>query len=248
MPTPSLRAAAAALSVAVAGAAGAQAATPASPDVRAQDSRPVRDGDMGPMLGVRLGLGVPLGRTLEDARDGRPVPLSDDLKLAIPIWLDAGWRFAPWFTAAVYFQYARAALSDRAPLGQAACTAPGAHCSGGTTTRVGAELLFDLVPEGRFRPWLGVGTGYEWMGYDLGDATESGSIAFRGWEWVNVQAGLDLVTGRHAAFGPWAALALGEYTRADVKAPQFGLAADIQRTAAHLWLQLGVRGRFDVLM
>ena len=207
---------------------------------------PVRAMADGLTVGLRLGASVPMGSTLENASTGASAKLSDELRFAFPAWIEAGYRFERHLTAGLYFQYARAALSERAPLGQSSCSAGGAGCSGASATRLGAELLYGTSPGERWEPWFGVGTGYEWLGYDFRDSTGSGSISYRGWEWVNLQAGLDFVASSDAAFGPWVAVCVGEYSTARLESGGQSIDGDISRKAVHGWLQLGFRARFDL--
>jgi hypothetical protein len=196
-------------------------------------------------LGLRFGGSVPLGNTLENASTGQAAAFADELRFALPFLAEVGWRLHEHATLGIYGAYGRAALSTRAPLGQSGCSGAGAGCSGATSARLGLQVLVHAASSERWQPWAGVGSGYEWLGYDARDASGTGSVGYRGWEWLNLQAGVDVAAGPRFAIGPWSSLSVGEFTTAHLASGGQSLDVDIRSKAVHLWLQLGVRVRFE---
>ena len=103
----------------------------------------------------------------------------------------------------------------------------------------------------RIDPWFGGGFGYEWFGwsYGLSAGTQHVDVSTitRGFEFVNLQLGVDFPLSETAAIGPFFAFSLGEYAKASLKcsgdcsgdAPN--LSEDIHGRALHQWLFFGVR-------
>ena len=120
------------------------------------------------------------------------------------------------------------------------------------TIRVGVEALRSLPAWGRFTPWLGAGTGYEWT---QGEGEGAGfvqfpSMTYRGFEWLNLQAGADLPVGAKGTAGLFLQGSLGRYEAIDVDGTGDLLAAALQgpipEKALHGWLQLGIRGAWGL--
>lgn len=98
----------------------------------------------------------------------------------------------------------------------------------GSDWRVGGQLNYRLTPAGGFAPWLGVGAGWEWL-------RDGASID--GFDFM-VQGGADWRVGTNLAIGPFVAVTFGRFSNGD-------LPAGADKTF-HEWLQVGVKGSFDL--
>jgi len=185
-------------------------------------------------LGARISIALPMGSVSTDPTTG-PLLIDELVALSIPLQLDAGVTlFRRWFVGA-YVQYGWSVLQ----IGQ--CKA-GDSCEL-TGLRVGVQALFSLHDRGD-TPWAGIGTGYEWLftrysgpGYDT-------ELDVRGWEFVNLQAGYDVVVSPGWKVGPWISGSVGEFSRASRKDSGQATDQDIPNKAVHGWLQMGVKGSF----
>jgi hypothetical protein len=101
---------------------------------------------------------------------------------------------------------------------------------------------------------LGLGTGYEWLDFSLTafsntDPNSSRTVAFKwsttssGFQFVNVQAGVDLAPGNDKiiAFGPFVDFSVGQFSDLSCSGPLF---CSKGPTKTHEWLTLGIRGTF----
>ncbi len=105
----------------------------------------------------------------------------------------------------------------------------------------------DFLPLAKFRPWAGVGAGYEIAQYKLSDASGgSASISYRRWELANVQLGGDWVLTPKFRAGPFLALSLGQYDEVSIASGGASTDLPIAGKRLHEWLQLGLRGVFDL--
>src|SRR5262245_14477886 len=99
-------------------------------------------------FGLRLGYAVPMGSVAQGAN------LSDGISGAIPLVLEAGYRFTPNISAGVLLQYAVAQTKN---------------CSGCSASifRFGIQGIYNLRTGGSFDPWFGLGVGYEQMNLSI---------------------------------------------------------------------------------
>ena len=187
------------------------------------------------MLGVevamRIGVGLPLGNV-----DGVPGDrLDQTISPAVPLWLDLGWRFAQHWFAGGYAAFAPGGLGSALTFGCSACTV---H-----DTRLGAEVQYHLLPDLSLDPWIGGGIGYEWLGID----GPTSGVGTSGWEFLNLQGGLDYRLSTLIHVGPFAAFSLGQFDTASSSSPSVsGSSNAFRNKAPHQWLFLGLRLVFDV--
>jgi hypothetical protein len=174
-------------------------------------------------LGLRLGYAMPFG----DAAQG--ATLSDGISGAIPFVLEAGYRFTPNVTAGALFQYA--------PI-QAKNCPTGDTCSG-SVVRLGIQGLYNFRMPTVLDPWVGVGLGYEWLNLS---ETGQADASLSGFEFLNLQGGGDYRLAPQFALGPFISFSIARYGSAS----SGGTSIDIQQTAVHEWLQIGVRGTFSI--
>jgi outer membrane protein W len=190
---------------------------------------------------LRLGYGIPLGDAAGNAE------LSDGIAGQVPLILDIGYRITPMVFLGVYGQYGFAWLSDNYADG---CDATNASCSA-HDIRLGIEAQFHFQPLEKLDPWIGVGIGYEWAGLDVEVGNMEVDTTLSGFEFINLQAGLDIRVSEHFYVGPFLNFSIGQYSSASAScsggglcADQFGVNGDIDDKAVHEWLMLGVRAGF----
>jgi hypothetical protein len=191
------------------------------------------NGPRGLELGARLGYGLALGNIADK------VSLSDNVTGQIPLWIDAGYRITPNLYVGAYGQMAYTIVGDQGCTSEEKCTARDA--------KVGANVHYHFLPQGTFDPWVGVGAGYEWLTISGLDHGKDASATLRGFELLNLQVGGDYRLGQHAALGPYASFALGQYSQGSKATEgQPTVSGDVKNTAMHEWLTFGVRGVFDL--
>ena len=205
-------------------AAPAAAGEPAEPSVPATQFT----------LGARVSAALPMGSVLSDPGSS-PLLIDELVALSIPLQLDAGATLAGrWFVGA-YVQYGWNVLQ----VGQ--CKV-GQSCSL-TGLRVGVQALFSLRDRGD-TPWVGVGTGYEWLFTRYITAGVTNTLDVGGWEFVSLQAGYDVVVSPGWKVGPWISGSVAEFSRVSLKYDGQTTDGNIPNKAVHGWLQLGVKGTF----
>ena len=188
---------------------------------------------LGFALGARISAAFPMGSVLSDPGNG--TLLIDELvAISVPLQLDIGMTVhRRWFVGA-YGQYAWNVLQ----IGE--CKV-GQTCSM-TGLRLGVQATYSFRDHGG--PWVGLGTGWEWMFTSFSGPTFSTKVDVAGWEFVNFQAGWDVEVSPRWMVGPWISGSVGEFSWASRKGGQTD--AVIPNKALHGWLQIGVRGTFSL--
>lgn len=181
--------------------------------------------ESGLALGARVGYGIPVG----DAMSG--VSLGDVASGQVPVQLDADWRFDRSWRLGLYAQY------GFTPVAGASCPA-GADCSG-RNLRLGVQGAYAFSAGAG--PWVGAGLGVEWQLATVSQAGVENRLRLFGLELLNLQAGWDFRPARSFSLGPFASFSVGQYRTASS-----GGASQSLATAVHGWLQLGVRGAFEL--
>jgi opacity protein-like surface antigen len=201
--------------------------------------RPVGPATSGFSFGLRVGYGIPFGEAAEGS------DLSDTVKGSVPIFLDAGYRglgIANLYLG-VFGTWGPAFLSDTS------CPS-GASCSAGVL-RFGANARYHVAPLDTLDPYLGLGVGYEIVSFSAEASGKTVDGSYKGFEFVELQGGLDYKVTFAVRIGPFANFAIGQYSSGDFQIPngtggttQFS--GDIPKTSLHEWLILGVRGQYDL--
>lgn len=184
--------------------------------------------ESGPLVALRSGYGLPLGEAVAGSR------LSDAVGGQIPLWLDAGWRLDERLALALFAQYG---------FGSGMTCAGGASCTA-SVIRFGAEVLYRFLPQAAFGPWAGAGVGWEISRTKSSASGLETRSTFHGFEIVGLQAGGDWRASPRLTVGPWASLSLARYGSMETTT-SLGSQPDTSGKALHLWLQLGLMGRFD---
>ena len=180
-------------------------------------------------LGVRASAAFPMGDIANNAK------LSDAVKWQIPIQVDAMFGITPDLSVGVYGSYGFGFLGDQV---KDACDAFNVSCST-SGWRVGAQLAYafnQMSPT--FVPWVGVGTGWEWLKIKSSFGGVTSEATSNGWEYVNLQLGGDYKVTPKFAVGPFVQYSIGQFRTTE--------GTDIPDKATHEWLGVGLRGKFDI--
>jgi hypothetical protein len=191
-------------------------------------------------LGARLGFGLPLG----GATGGNGNDLSKVISNMFPIWLDAGYRILPNLYAGLYFMYGFGSVgSDFA--NNNGCNLPGGGCSV-HDTRFGVNGQYHFTIPGPLEPWAGVGFGFEWLGGSVSQGGASGGFGASGFEFIDLQGGLDFKVITNLDIGPFLSLSFAQYDNTSNDGPAGSNSQSIQNKALHEWLMFGVRGTYVI--
>jgi hypothetical protein len=183
-------------------------------------------------LDLKLGYALPVGdATLNN-------PLSDGISGALPIGIDARYKFTPNLSAGVYFQYAPAFVKN--------CD-PGTSCSA-SGVRLGIEAVYAFMPDAGFNPWVSLGTGWEWATFKQSAGGLDGSATLDGWEYFNIQVGGDFALSKMFSVGPYVGFSGGTYTTLSNSSGGTNASVSIPSAnrAFHGWFQFGVKGTVNL--
>ena len=199
--------------------------------------------DQGFEAGLRAGYGVPFGK----ATDAATRDMNEATSGILPLWVDIGYRLTPNVFAGAYFQYGIGFVSSEFP---DTCDTQGVDCST-SSIRLGGQVHYHFVPEGRADPWLGYGFGYEWWRLGEQTPTRELSVTARGFELANFQVGVDFYPEPHFYLGSFVSFSLDQFNSVDVTCSGTAATtcallgdADIQDKSVHQWLLFGIRGGF----
>jgi PEGA domain len=217
--------------------APAAAAAPASPPPAPPETEKASDRFATKFeLAFRVGVSLPLGTAVSGDQSPQflngATSLVDYASFLVPIGVDVGVRIGGVVFVGGYFQYGLLG----SPNGQF-CTGPPPtntqlSCSS-STVRVGGEILIHPLGNAPVDPWFGVGSGFEWL--TLSESTNTVNASFSGFEFFNLQLGIDFALGSVVRLGPYASFSMGSYTSFS---PQPTAGTD---SATHEWLTFGVR-------
>jgi hypothetical protein len=198
--------------------------------------------DSGFEAGLRVGYGLPFGELRADS------DLNDGISGQIPLWLDVGYRLNPALFLGGYVQYGFGFVGGA--IDESCDDTDGVDCSA-TDIRLGLQLHYHIAPRSTANPWLGLGVGYEWMSLGVEAGGDEAVFTSSGFEFINLQAGLDFGLADHLFAGPFISLSLGQYDEVSVDCDgaicsTLGRAGDaeIEDTATHGWFVLGVRATY----
>ena len=187
-------------------------------------------------LGARLGYGLAMGEVFEDVDQG------DFLSGQLPLQLDLGYRVNPALTVGGYFAFGLGRVGDTY---EEDCDFDGVDCTG-RVYRLGIQLDYRFAGPSA-TPWIGAGIGYEWASFEIEEGDAYLRSSFKGFEFLNLQGGVEWKTSAQFSIGPFAMLSLARYASGEVESNVLPEGSgDIEDKSFHQWLQLGVRGRFDL--
>jgi hypothetical protein len=120
--------------------------------------------------------------------------------------------------------------------------------------RLGGQVHYHFMPWEAVDPWIGAGIGYEWLSvsasqsFTFAGVTQSieASSTVHGFEFVNLQGGVDFLPSEGTTFGlgPFVALSIAKYSNGSAEVNGEKTSGDVQNASVHEWLTLGVRGTF----
>ncbi len=161
--------------------------------------------------------------------------MKDAMPSQIPLQFDAMYKFTPEWAAGVYLSYGFGQLSSNEA---DACDAAGVSCSM-SSVRFGVQGTYTFTQASpTFVPWLGAGFGYEGVSEKVAMSGVSASQDTSGWEFLNLQVGGDWKLTPGFAMGPYVMYSIGQYSSIG--------GTSISNTATHEWLNIGLRGKFDL--
>src|SRR5262249_21733668 len=160
------------------------------------------------------------------------------IKGMFPLWLDAGYRFNSNLYLGGFVQYGFG-------LSPSSCSGV-VTCSSIRDLRFGLNLHYHFLPGETVEPWLGIGAGYEILSGTvsaniLGIPFETSQSA-RGFEFANLQAGLDWRISPTFRAGPWVGFSLAQYS----EHTSDDVSRDVADKSIHHWLMFGLRGTFNL--
>jgi hypothetical protein len=193
--------------------------------------------ETGVEIGVRSGYAIALGKVA----DG---DFNDFMTGHVPLWFDLGYRLTPNVMIGGYFVYGFGFKGDAI---DAVCDAVTLDCTV-KDVRVGAQVHYHFMPWQSADPWLGAGIGYEWATFSASAANMDGSLTYHGFEFLNLQGGLDLLPSDESnlGLGPFISFSIASAPNASCDIPggfSEVCSGDIE-SSLHHWLTLGVRGTF----
>ena len=191
-------------------------------------------------LDVKAGYSLPMGNVWGTSPWNPAIAMTDVWTGAVPLELAARYRFNPNVSAGVYFQYGPALLKSPGP--------DGIGGTWGADVRVGLELVYAFLPDRTANPWFSIGTGWEWTSYSGNKGGVAAAVSTNGWEYLNVQAGLDVNVSNAFAIGPYVGILGGTYSSigASGASTGFGGAIEPYARAFHAWLQLGLKATVNL--
>jgi len=185
--------------------------------------------------GARLGVNFPFGQSSAGKS------LSTNVGPAFALSVELGVRLLGRYELAVVGLYALGTVNTTTSAGcytgSNACTA--------ATGELGLEFIYHPLGLAAVDPFVGVGGGYEWLPIWATVSGRNYNLALGGWNWVQVQGGVEFAVGKLVRVGPYLALSVGEYdtvsyTVPTASGPLSGSGA-VANPAAHLWLSVGMR-------
>jgi len=188
-------------------------------------------------LGIRTGYAILLG-------DRTPAySPAHEMFGAVPLIVELAVRsISKRLAIGAMFQYGFGQLREPRSNG---CGTDGVSCSA-STTHLSLEALYFPAPDSGFSPWLGVGTGYEWVNLDVAITGTPVSAGTNGLEFLILQAGGDFRASSWFAIGPFLTFSVGRYI--DQAVTSGGFAADRPSEGTdhslHAWLTFGIRAVF----
>ena len=196
-------------------------------------------------LDLKVGYGLPTGNVWTASPVNPTWPMSKSWTGSIPFELGARYRIAPAISLGAYFGW-----------GPAFVTSTGFDeiaGSSGSDMRVGIDLAYTFSPDRAMSPWVSLGTGWEWTNYSGTKRGQSAAVTMNGWEYLNVQAGLDFNVAKAFAVGPYVGFIGGTYSSIVASGASdtgvganYGGAVDPAARSFHGWFQLGVKGTLNL--
>jgi outer membrane protein W len=173
----------------------------------------------------------------------------------IPLHLAIGYRLLPKVMAGVYVEYGfglvGSTLRNLCDAAEAQFPTAGVSCST-HDLRLGIQGQYHLQPNATLDPWFGLGAGYEWMGVAATSSQRgvsgTGKGTTRGFEFANLQVGVDCALSNKLAVGPFIGGTLARYATISVTSKSLGTkkttTTDISHQTWHEWILSGIRAAY----
>lgn len=215
-----------------------------------------------------MGTGLEAGTRIGYARPTGGISRQDDLSLAsavaVPVFVDVGYRWSPSLYAGGFVQFAHAFVNED---DWKICAVVYHSCSI-TMIRLGIDLRHRFWPDRQLSPWLGAGMGYEFMSLNsharvLGESPDESlrevvvRTTWQGPEVLHLDAGADVRVGP-VFLGPFLSASLARYSSertswseaapsdSRTQASSGSATKNIADRVFHSWIMLGIRGSFVV--
>lgn len=210
------------------------------------------------VLGLRAGYAFPTGEAAGIGGFGT-FKERDLYGGAIPIQVEASWRFNPSFSAGPYLSYGFAWPGSQ--LKSVVCD-QATSCTGLADIRVGAQAAWSFGLLGPVEPWIGFGAGWETAHFGARNASFPTGLpppndrtppdklegSLRGWE-ISLQGGADWKASPSLAVGPFIQVQVGQYRVQDVRYLAPGTVpgnGGIPTVKSHQFVVVGARGKFEI--
>jgi len=117
----------------------------------------------------------------------------------------------------------------------------GLECSS-SQIRFGGQVHWHPAGNAAIDPWVGLGSGYESLKINISGGGDSGSASFSGWEFVNIQVGVDFALSSAIKIGPWISFSLSQFSTVSAEGAGGGFSGGpIDAKSIHQYLMGGVR-------
>lgn len=201
-----------------------------APEEKRHDAPPPHTGFQ---VAARAGVAIPLGDAAKD------MPLSDGLGAQFAAIVDIGGKVIPQIFIGAYLGANVGAVGSQTSKD---CDQVQASGCLGLTYRIGVQLQYHIIPDGKVDPWIGYGIGYEATRVTGSSSGTTFSTTLVGPEYGHILAGVDFRLTKIFGIGPFVDFSFGKYT--NVSSQPSGRSADITDTAMHEWLTIGAKFLF----
>jgi opacity protein-like surface antigen len=198
--------------------------------------------DSGFEVGIRTGYAFSAGH-LGAPPNGSDDDLGNWVTGQWPFWIDAGYRFNYSLYLGGFFQYGIGFVNDDQ---HTDCRNANVECSA-RDTRFGIMGRYHFTVPWQLSPWVGYGLGYEWGSYSWKESVvgTSGDSSWSGFEFMNLQVGLDVLLPHRAVIAPFISFSLGRFDNISTK-DKIGSVTrtteqDLEKKSMHEWILIGVR-------
>jgi outer membrane protein W len=200
------------------------------PEEKRHDAPPPHTGFQ---IAARAGVAIPLGDAAKDT------PLSDGLGAQFAAIVDIGGKIVPQVFLGAYLGGNVGAVGSQTSKDCDTVRATGCL---GLTYRIGVQVQYHIIPDGKVDPWLGYGIGYEVSRVTGSAPGTTYSTTLVGPEYGHILAGVDFRVTKIFGIGPFVDFSFGKYTNASSEPS--GKSAEIPDKAMHEWLTIGAKFLF----
>lgn len=191
-------------------------------------------GPYGPELAIKVGYALPFGDAY--STETTTASLDQTVRSLMPFGAELGYRLSGLVGVGLYADYATASVDDLCPPGSVDCSVE--------RLRAGLYGSLHFNSDSDVDPWLSLGVGYEELALFQVSVPEDTNTVMSGLQFGAAQAGLNFLGhSSPVAFGPFAELAVGQFSTRDVLTASATTAEEIQ-TTLHYWVEFGIKVSF----